>query len=252
MATLSRKTIAIGIQLIEKRMSRTEVEHFFYENDVPDDLVNKSASNKLKMLRGVFLSLEAETPRLLALLQAALSKLTIEGETELSNALMKDGFVVDGNVITDSEPELRETRTAVEVLIGKHENKLDVPTLLHHLREAENLFHQQRWDSSIGQCRSFVEQLLKDIARSVPVGDGAPPDLSRPVIIRQHLQDAGFFDEPERKKLVDGVYGFFSEEGSHPGISTQSAARVAKSILVAFAFYLLEKLDQWGQEGFPE
>jgi hypothetical protein len=49
---------------------------------------------------------------------------------------------------------------------------------------------------------------------------------------------------------VDGVYGYFSDEGAHPGISTHSAARVSKSILLAFAFYVLEKYDAWKTGAF--
>ena len=65
------------------------------------------------------------------------------------------------------------------------------------------------------------------------------------VHVRQYLQDAGFLDEAEKKKLTDGVYGFFSGEGSHPGISKQSTARVCMHILWAFSYYLLEKFKHW-------
>ena len=47
------------------------------------------------------------------------------------------------------------------------------------------------------------------------------------------------------RRLADGVYGFFSEQGSHPGISTQSAARVCVHVLWAFGYYVLEKFQEW-------
>ena len=50
---------------------------------------------------------------------------------------------------------------------------------------------------------------------------------------------------PEKKKLVDGVYGYFNEEGSHPGISDHSAVRISKNVLLSFAFYILEEYDAW-------
>ena len=111
--------------------------------------------------------------------------------------------------------------------------------------EAEELFHLAKWDASVGQARNFVEQLLADVAGYSAGQKRESPDLSRPVRTRDYLERIGFFDENERKKLVDGVYGHLSDEGSHPGIGRQSTARICLSVLWNFGFYVLEKLETW-------
>ncbi len=130
------------------------------------------------------------------------------------------------------------------MLIERNSEYFDVGTLNHHLAENIDLFKQEKWDSSIGHARNFVEQLLKDVAKAIGQRNNESPDLSKPVKIREYLLKCGFFDAGEKQKLVDGVYGYFSEEGSHPGISEQSTARVCMHILWAFSFYVLEKFEQ--------
>ena len=249
MATLSRKTIAITAKMLE-RWVRTEIRRFFYENDVPDEMV--VGSSKLDLVMNVFRTYESrgEFERILSLTEALLREVSGSTKAEIEQALLRDGFAVESGAVIDAEPEAAEQRSAVMALIEKHQADLDYETLAHHLAECEDLFRQEKWDSSISHCRNFVEQLLGDIARAVVATTNDTPDLSQPKFVRQYLETSGFFDEPEKKKLVDGVYGYFSEEGSHPGISTQSAARVSKSILLAFAFYVLEKHDGWRGGGF--
>jgi hypothetical protein len=182
----------------------------------------------------------------LKLVQTALNR-TADGEMrkKLEDALMRDGFVEANQELVAEESRAIEHKTALEQLVNKLATNLTAPTLQHHLREAEQLFRLDKWDSSIGQARNFVEQLLTDIAGAISKSRHETPDLTKPVLVRNYLEDCGFFDETERKKLVDGVYGYFSNEGSHPGISNQSTARVCLSVLWTFGFYLLEKLDAW-------
>lgn len=248
MATLSRKTIGTTMRLIED-WARIDIEQFFYENDVPDELV--VGSSKLAMVMNVFKELDRRNEEhvILDLIKEALPDLHEERQQELKQCLQRDGFVVDQHAIIDAEPDAGGQRSAIAALLDKYEDDLDVPTLSHHLRECEDLFRQERWDSSIGHCRNFVEQLLNDVASSLAAARNDQHNLSRPHHVREYLQTVGFFDESERRKLVDGVYGYFSEEGSHPGISTHSAARISKSILLSFAFYVLEKLDAWKSGG---
>ena len=143
------------------------------------------------------------------------------------------------------ETRAQEHKTALEQLVGTHAAKLSSAVLLHHLKEAEEQFRLEKWDASIGQARNFVEQLLFDVAVAISKAKQEKPDLDKPVKVRNYLQGCGFFDEPERKKLVDGVYGYFSEEGSHPGNSEQSTARVCLSVLWTFGYYVLEKFEKW-------
>lgn len=201
----------------------------------------------MELLLNVFRRLEDQHDydRLFRLVETALKRLPEEDQKKLKTALLRDGFVGDDESVVPDENLALEHKTALERLVAKHAHKLTAATLAHHLREAEELFRLEKWDASIGQARNFVEQMLTDIANHTASHRGESPDLSRPVKIRDYLQHVGFFDESERKKLVDGVYGYFSEEGSHPGIGRQSTARVCLSVLWNFGFYVLEKMETW-------
>lgn len=244
MATLSRSTLGVAIDCIEG-WTRTSIEKFFYQLDVPDELV--TGESKLKLVLNVFRGLEqlGRHDLLERIIFETSESLQGDNWTWLQEALMKDGFVsADGRLAPDV-PQADQNRTALEVLVEQHSSSLDGETLNHHLKDNIDLFRQGKWDSSISHARNFVEQLLSDIARAIAEQTNESPELKRPVLVRQYLQDAGFFDEAERRKLVEGVYGYFSAEGSHPGISDQSAARVCMHILWAFSYYVLEKFSDW-------
>lgn len=251
MATLSRKTMGTAIEIMSS-WSQPTIEHFFFKNDIPNDIIPTNVS-KLKMVLGVFQTLDKEQDQ--DKIQELISEL-LKGwlrdnhRKELEQALLRDGFVVSNSSVIDAEPDIEERQSAVIALIRKYESDFDCDTLTHHLTECEDLFHQGKWDSSISHCRNFVEQLVSDIATNIATAKNDTPNLSQPRLVRDYLLKVAFFDESEKKKLVDGVYGYFSEQGSHPGISTQSAARVSKSILLAFAFYTLEKYDAWKNGNF--
>jgi hypothetical protein len=205
------------------------------------------AAAKTELLLNVFRRLEDQQDyeRLFVLVQTALKRLPDDAQQILQAALIRDGFVSSGEEIVPEESLAAEQKTALEQLVEKHAQCLVTRTLLHHLHDAEELFRLEKWDASVGQSRNFVEQLLTDIAHYTANQRHESPDLSRPVRVRDYLRQAGFFDEGERRKLVDGVYGYFSEEGSHPGIGHQSTARVCLSILWTFGFDVLEKLEAW-------
>lgn len=243
MAVLSRKTCGLAVKLIEADMARTKVERLFYEGEIPNSMV--VGDRKEGMILNVFRALENQGSYdlLFNVIKASLEYLKDASRTKLAAALMRDGSTISGFDIVPDETHAVENKTALEQLIEKHSAKLKSVTLLHHLREAEEQFRLEKWDASIGQARNFVEQLLSDVAVAISSARHESPDLDKPVKVRTYLQSCGFFDESERKKLVDGVYGYFSEEGSHPGIGEQSAARICLSILWTFGFYVLEKFD---------
>ena len=245
MAVLTRKTCALAIRLLAQSLTRAEIETLLYEREVPNRWV--VGDTKQKTLLTAFKMLEDQHCEdiLLNVVQGAVSVLPPEPRSELEAALLQDGFVVVGRELVPEETRAQEHKSALQQLVTNHAKWLDVPTLSHHLDEAEDLFRKGKWDSSIGQARNFVEQLLADIATASSKAKRETPDLSRPVKVRDYLQACGFLDDTERKKLVDGVYGYFSDQGSHPGISEQSTARVCLSVLWSFGYYVLEKFGKW-------
>lgn len=246
MAVLSRKTCSEVIDLLDARVTRTTIQKLFYDVEIPDQFV--VGNNKKELLLNVFRWLERQQDyhRMFSIVKESLSLFTLEeDQRKIRAALLRDGFVgIDGELAAD-ENLATEHKSALEQLVAKHSSKLTTPTLLHHLRQAEEFFREGRWDASVGQARNFVEQLLTDIARYIANDRHESPNFSRPVLIRDYLEAVGFFDQGERKKLVDGVYGYFSEEGAHPGVGEQSVARVSLSILWNFGFYVMEKIETW-------
>lgn len=244
MATLSRRTLAVVTKILAC-WSHTELRQFFYENEVPDQI--DRGSNRLNRVLNVFGYYEQkhDTQMLMRLIESAVQQFHPEAREEAENALLRDGFgVVDGRLL-NAEPQSQENRTVVDALLDKYSDDFNTTTLQHHLHESIDLFRQEKWDSSISHCRNFVEQLLRDIADVIAQSRSEQPNLSRLVLAREYLKKVRFFDKGEKERLVDGVYGYFSEEGSHPGLSTQSAARVSNAILSSFALYVLEKYDSW-------
>jgi len=243
MGRLSRKTILTAINLME-RWRGVDINTFFYEHEVEEYL---GTGSKKERLLSVFQRLEQDgkEKQLRQLLLAVLGRLHAHEYTELREALVRDGLVATCSTLMEDVPVAEDTRSSLEVMIDECADLLKVGTLRHHIRENSVLFEQGKWDSSISHARQFVEQLLRDIARAIADNRGETPSLDRPAKVREYLHSSGFLDNAEKKKLTNGVYGFFSEEGSHPGISTQSAARVCMHVLWAFSFYVLEKFKDW-------
>ena len=164
----------------------------------------------------------------------------------LENALQTEGFIIEEGKLLAGPVSTTEERTALEMMIERNSN-LSQEILKHHLQENHDLYTLGKWDASIGQARNFIEQLLFDIAGHRAGQRGDSPDLSKPVEVRDYLEKVTFFEKVERKKLIDGVYGYFSEEGSHPGISEQRIAQVCRIICLTLGQYLIEKLEHSAQ-----
>ena len=128
--------------------------------------------------------------------------------------------------------------------IAANQSELSVETLRHHLQQHKTLYAQGTSPgAAAGQARQFIEQLLVDIARAIADVRGLDPDLSRPVLVRRFLKGQGFFDEDELRRLVEGVYGYLSEVGAHPGVTDVTMGRMARAIFPNFGVYLLEKFQ---------
>ena len=153
-----------------------------------------------------------------------------------------DGFIVEDGIISAGPVATAKERTALEIMIERN-SCLSRETLRYHLKENHDLYALQKWNASIGQARNFTEQLLHDIAEHSAEERGDHPDLSKPVKVRDYLEIVEFLEENERKKLIDGLYGYLSGEGSHPGISEHRVAQICRIICLSVGQYLIEKLE---------
>lgn len=245
MDTFTYTSIGVVIDHLLKKMSAIEIEHFFEKQGVPREIVQSAGcpSGKLACLRKIFAYLQTENRRdiIQKVVEDVLLQLWEPERPLLEKALLADGFTIIDGKLQAGPVEVEKERTALEVLIARTPG-LSKDVLLHHLGENQDLYTKGKWDASIGQARNLIEQLLVDIATETAQRRRETPDLSRPVKVREYLVACGFLEDDERKRLVDGVYGYLSEQGSHPGISQQSVARISRILCLEMGQYLIEKL----------
>ncbi len=96
--------------------------------------------------------------------------------------------------------------------------------------------------------RSFLDELLTETAEKIASGRGetlaqAKVGTKYPVQVRQYLQDRGFFSEQFRT-LVDGLYKFMSDQGTHTLGSTKDVARIARNIAIEIGLLITKRLQQ--------
>lgn len=252
MPTFSDRTVSTLAQIVSRDdvYTRQVMSAKLTEFGVPHQLISqldKQQAIKLKVaMEGLqYLRQRGTASDFTGLVQEVLASPGIEPEdtARIERALMADGFVVADGRVVPGQPDEEEIADALRELVAQHE-EFDSETILHHLAECEDLYLQGKWGSSIGHARNAVEQLLQDIAGALADEKGDQPPPPKPAWkVRAYLEDIGFLDTTEREKLIDGVYGYLSDEGSHPGISDQSSARVSRLLLKGIAFYLIEKYD---------
>ncbi len=244
--TFSDRTVSVLARFLEE-YRRAEIAALLMEHGVPGEVAQGNYPNKLTLsMAGLrYLLKQGLVSDFRAILERiyASAEAVADAWERFDAALKADGFAVgkDGK-IAEADRDAAEVQDALLVMINRHpEFHQDV--LLYHFRESGRLYIDGLWDASIGQCRNLCEQLLADIGEKIAQGRGDSPDLSRPVVVRDYLQSVSFIDETERRRLIDGVYGYLSDEGSHPGISDQTSARVGRLVMLGLAFYLIEKYE---------
>lgn len=236
------------------------VENFLSQCGVPPEILSRAnahtgSGGRLGYLERVLDDLDANDPdRLLVVLNDLSNRLIglsrIPQVAKLDSALQEVGFTIgeDGRVRPTEilREESEQAGDYLDELISENHAYLTVDTLKHHLHQHRILYAQGTAPgAATGEARQFVEQLLLDVAAAVASRLGHEPNLSQPWRVRQYLQDQGFFSKDEREKLIDGVYGYLSGVGSHPGIPDHSMARMAHVILLNLGVYLVEKLAAW-------
>ncbi len=250
MSQFSYKTMAIIIDALE-RTSFIKIRHFLERCGVPEEISSRSCDSKLYLLREAVHELfsRGQQDVLKEMVETALGASYLSSDEpsderlRLEEALLSDGFILEsGKIREETAISVQEEKGALEALIERNQ-ELNKSILLQHLKDNLDLYQEGKWHPSIGEARSFVEQLLWDIAHCLAKRRSETPELERPVKVRDYLQKCGFFDDDERKRLVDGVYGYLSEEGSHPGLSEQSTARLTMIVLLSFGFYVIEKFE---------
>ena len=188
-----------------------------------------------------------------ALLQrlAALAATLPEGET-VARSLELDGFQVNQNelrlVPLESVTSEREEEERLACLINQS-GLTNSAVVLTHIRDARELFLQQKDHPSMGEARNFVQALIDGISADTNASGahsvGYPGGMANRL---KYLEDVGFFTVDE-KTAFGSAWGFLPA-GSHPGLPSRDEARIALILSLEFGVMLLLKFSNWKANGF--
>jgi len=256
-ARFADRVVATAARLIDDATGTfTLIRNFLGECGVPGEVLSTSSGGsggRLGFLQRVLAALDEHDPDLLhVVLQELVSRLSglrrWEEVNRLSAALRERGFdVTEDGKLRPSEILVDETEGIgdyLDDLITRNQDQLTLEGLRHHLEQHRTLYSQGTSPgAAAGQARQFIEQLLFDIATAIANERGHSPDLSRPVRVRKYLREQEFFHEDELRRLVEGVYGYLSEVGAHPGVTDTTIGRMAHVVFLNFGVYLLEKFQ---------
>jgi hypothetical protein len=164
--------------------------------------------------------------------------------TALRDALAADGweFDPDSSRLTPIVPGVSMPES-----LGGLEAELDErgwSTAELHFRRAANGLGDGEWESANSQLRSFLEDLLPNIAEEAT---GKRPKNARAAI--QALPDA--LVDPGERELVKGLWALCNERGSHPGESNPVEATFRLMTVTATARLLLSRLPGPEEDGEP-
>lgn len=111
------------------------------------------------------------------------------------------------------------------------------------------------YKTSVDQVRSFFAELLNETAEKIARRRGetlvtAKVDTKYPVQVRKYLLETGFFSD-QFKTLVEGLYKFMSDEGTHTLGATKDVARIARNIAIEIGLLITKRLQQQREAGPP-
>lgn len=173
----------------------------------------------------------------------------------LLSSLELDGFRYVNHKVIAIESQVVEIEEIKSDMVEKIKSnpELNHPVLMEHLGDCENSYLNGSWKNSISNARHFMEELLLDIAKAGAEALGEKPPKSgsgEAGRVRGFLVDKGFFEQKECDDLINGVYSYLSEEGSHRGLTKHSCARASRIIILSLGFYVLEKFENWKQKEY--
>ena len=182
---------------------------------------------------------------------AALATMLPEGE-EVARSLELDGFQVDEKnlrlVPLDSVTSESEEEDRVASLIDRS-GLGNSAVILRHIRDARDLFLQQKDHPSIGEARNFVQALIDGISSETSAHGGHSVGYPGGTAKRlNYLEQVGFFTTDE-KTAIGSAWGFLSA-GTHPGIPSRDEARIALILSLEFGVMLLLKFSNWKVNSF--
>lgn len=175
---------------------------------------------------------------------------SLEGaDGELIKALQLEGWDVSEFGVTPLAGALAEPAIEESILVEKLEDRgmTEVTTLLE--QSYDNYIHGH-FEAANAMTRTALEALVKLIAEKIAAArsESIPQSVSgrhQPRDYRDYLKAVSFVDTDEHE-LLRTFYGYASPEGSHPGLSDQTDARLRRFMMIGLCLFYLEKLESWG------
>jgi hypothetical protein len=177
---------------------------------------------------------------------------TLPDSEVVARSLELDGFQVNKMELRlvpfDSVTSEQEEEERVASLVNQS-GLTNSAVILQHIRDACELFVQQRDHASIGEGRNFIQGLIDGISAETHAHGGHSIGYPSGMANRlKYLEDVGFFTADE-KTACGSAWGFLSA-GSHPGIPSRDEARIALILSLEFGVMLLLKFANWKANGF--
>jgi len=156
------------------------------------------------------------------------------------------------NELRGINEELNFDKERVIEIISKHNFP---PQMQEFLLQIDTIPESSEWDSinsgMIGNLRSFYEELIRNIAKSIKkkVGDDFPKDANKGEIgnkrqyIKEHLELSADDD-----KFISSFVKILHKEGGHAFLSEKKYYRLTKNIGIEIAYFLMSKLDDFLEE----
>jgi hypothetical protein len=110
-----------------------------------------------------------------------------------------------------------------------------LPVALRHYHQAVGNYREERFESANGQLRSFLEDLLLELAAK------AGKEFKEPIAAVIWMRDRKLLTGDE-SNLVRGLLGLSNERGAHRGLTEQEEARFRIVVSTSLGRYLLYRV----------
>jgi hypothetical protein len=165
----------------------------------------------------------------------------------LANSLKRDGYIVEGAIIKKLLPEeIQEAKLESE--LANYLSEFGFTRSKQHLAQAIHNHNESNWAAANAQFRAFVESLLTEICSELlPMNEGTTfaaavnllADTCQPPFLSRALKE---ISDKKSDAFVNGLWARLHAEGSHPGLSDEADSTFRYHIVIAFAYYLLNRL----------
>lgn len=166
----------------------------------------------------------------------------------LANSLKRDGYIVEGANIHKLLPEeIQEARLESE--LSKYLIEFGFIRSKEHLTQAIQNHSSSNWAAANAQFRAFIESLLIEIcSKLLPKNEAKTfatavqllADTCQPPFLSKALKE---IQDKNSSSFVNGLWVRLHAEGSHPGLSDEADSSFRYHIVIVFAYYLLNRLE---------